>query len=63
MKYYVDCVQGLYFQYPVVRTKEKIIARKFKGVMFEECEARAERLAQILNERSFGYDIMEWDNE
>jgi len=51
MKYYVDCIANAISQYPVVRTKEKIIARNFKGVMFDEAEARATRLAAILNRR------------
>ena len=50
-KYYVDCIANTFSQYPVVRTKEKVIARNFKGVMFEEAEQRAKKLAGILNSR------------
>ena len=50
-KYYVDCVTNIYSQYPVVRTLEKIIARQFKGVTFDEAEERAKKLVCILNNR------------
>jgi hypothetical protein len=50
-KYYVDCVANTFSQYPVVRTIEKVVARNFKGVMFDEAEQRAKKLAGILNSR------------
>jgi hypothetical protein len=36
-------------QYPVVRTKDEIVARHFKGVMYDEAKQRAEKLADIYN--------------
>lgn len=49
--FYVSCVQNLISQYVVVRTKDKIVAKRFKGYLFEECQARAERLVELLNKR------------
>jgi hypothetical protein len=50
-EFYVDCVANSVSQYPVVRTREHVVARNFKGVMFEEAEQRAKKLAGILNSR------------
>jgi hypothetical protein len=48
-KYYVDCYENMRSQYPVVRTKDEIVARNFKGVMYDDAKQRAEKLADIYN--------------
>lgn len=49
--YYVECFYNFIAQHPVVARDGKIIARRFKGMMYEDAEARAEKLAAILNAR------------
>lgn len=49
--YYVECFYSIISQHPVVVRNGKIIARRFKGVLYEYAEARAEKLAEILNAR------------
>lgn len=50
--YYVDCKTTIISQHPVVRTANKIVAIHFKGQLYDEAEARATKLAEILNRRA-----------
>lgn len=49
--YYVECFYNFIAQHPIVVRNGEIIAQRFKGMMYEDAEARAERLAAILNAR------------
>ena len=50
-KFFVSIHTSLFAQHPVVRTTEKVVAKRFKGEMFDEAQERAEKLAKLLNDR------------